>query len=69
VEYNVIENVYNLCKTSIVQNAWQKGQQLGVHGWVYSIETGIIKDMNVSTFDNANMSKVFRFDRKVDVGV
>jgi carbonic anhydrase len=40
---------------------------LGVHGWVYSIETGIIKDMNVSTFDNANMSKVFRFDRKVDI--
>src|SRR6201985_1097474 len=55
VEYNVVENVYNLCKTSIVQNAWQKGQPLGVHGWVYSIETGIIKDMNVSTYDNANM--------------
>jgi carbonic anhydrase len=61
VEYNVVENVYNLCKTSIVQNAWLKGQQLSVHGWVYSIETGIIKDMNVSTYDNANMGNVFRF--------
>src|SRR5476651_2560676 len=40
VEFNVIENVYNLCKTSIVQNAWQTGQPLGVHGWVYSISTG-----------------------------
>ena len=61
VELNVIENVYNLCKTTIVQNAWANGQELGVHGWVYSIETGIIKDMNVSTTDNANMDNVFRF--------
>jgi len=60
VEYNVVENVYNLCKTSIVQNAWQKGQKLGVHGWVYSIETGIIKDMNVSTYDNTHMGNVFK---------
>ena len=61
VEYNVIENVYNLCKTSIVQNAWQTGQQLGVHGWVYSLKTGIITDMKVSTYDNANMQNVFKF--------
>jgi carbonic anhydrase len=61
VEYNVVENVYNLCKTSIVQNAWQNGQQLGVHGWVYSLATGIISDMNVSTYDNANMDNVFKF--------
>src|ERR1700761_1201033 len=60
VEYNVIENVYNLCKTSIVQNAWLKGQTLGVHGWVYSLNTGIISDMKVSTYDNANMDDVFR---------
>ncbi len=61
VEYNVVENVYNLCKTSIVQNAWQNGQPLGVHGWVYSLSTGIITDMKVSAYDNANMENVFRF--------
>jgi carbonic anhydrase len=61
VEYNVIENVYNLCKTSIVQNAWQNGQPLGVHGWVYSLNTGIITDMKVSTYNNANMDDVFKF--------
>ena len=61
VELNVVENVYNLCKTSIVQNAWAKGQELGVHGWVYSIETGIIRDMNVSTHNSENMEDVFRF--------
>jgi carbonic anhydrase len=61
VELNVVENVYNLCKTSIVQNAWAKGQPLSVHGWVYSIETGIITDMKVSTQNNENMDDVFRF--------
>jgi len=61
VEYNVVENVYNLCKTSIVQNAWGNGQPLGVHGWVYSLSTGIITDMKVSAFDNANMDNVFKF--------
>ena len=61
VELNVVENVYNLCKTSIVQNAWHKGQYLGVHGWVYSLKTGIITDMKVSAYDNANMENVFRF--------
>lgn len=61
VELNVVENVYNLCKTSIVQNAWANGQELGVHGWVYSLSTGIIGDMNVSTYNNENMDNVFRF--------
>jgi len=61
VEYNVIENVRNLCKTSIVQNAWKIGQPLGVHGWVYSLSTGIITDMKVSAYDNANMDNVFKF--------
>jgi carbonic anhydrase len=61
VELNVMENVYNLCKTTIVQNAWANGQELGVHGWVYSIETGIITDLEVSATDNANMDNVFRF--------
>jgi carbonic anhydrase len=62
VELNVIENVHNLCKTSIVQNAWNTGQSLGVHGWVYSLKTGLITDMNVSAYDNANMENVFKFE-------
>jgi len=61
VEYNVIENVRNLCKTSIVQNAWKIGQPVGVHGWVYSLKTGVITDMKVSAYDNANMDNVFKF--------
>lgn len=61
VELNVIENVHNLCATSIVQNAWKNGQPLGVHGWVYSLNSGIINDLKVSTFDNKNMENVFKF--------
>lgn len=61
VELNVVEGVTNLCKTSIVQNAWQNGQELSVHGWVYSLATGIIKDMQVSTSNNSKMDEVFRF--------
>ena len=60
VEYNVIENVRNLCKTSIVQNAWHHAQPLGVHGWVYSLKTGIITDLKVSAYDDANLNNVFK---------
>jgi carbonic anhydrase len=63
VEYNVIEGVYNLCKTSIVQNAWLNGQQLGVHGWVYSLNTGKITDLKVSAYNSANMDNVFKFSK------
>ncbi|RYU90059.1 carbonic anhydrase [Mucilaginibacter terrigena] len=63
VELNVVENANNLCKTSIVQNAWANGQELNVHGWVYSLATGVITDMKVSTHNNSKMDEVFRFER------
>ncbi|MBN2092485.1 carbonate dehydratase [candidate division KSB1 bacterium] len=46
-ELNVIEQVANLCHTTIVQNAWKSGQNLAVHGWIYDIEDGILKDLDV----------------------
>ncbi len=61
VELNVIENVYNLCKTTIVQKAWQSGQELSVHGWVYALSTGVIKDLNVSATNSSNLGEVFKF--------
>lgn len=48
-EKNVIEQVTNVCNTSIVQKAWRAGKSLSVHGWMYSIEDGILKDMGVCT--------------------
>ncbi len=46
-ELNVIEQVANVCHTTIVQSAWKSGQELAVHGWIYSLEDGILKDLNV----------------------
>ena len=46
-ELNVVEQVANVCHTSIVQSAWRSGQELSVHGWIYRIEDGILKDLNV----------------------
>ena len=60
VELNVIEGVENISKTSIVQNAWKNKQELQVHGWVYSLETGIIKDLQVSTRNTESLEDVFK---------
>ncbi len=47
-ELNVIEQVSNLCQTTIVQSAWQRGQELFVHGWIYGLSDGLIRDLDVS---------------------
>jgi len=45
VELNVIEQVHNVCATTIVQRAWSRGQSLAVHGWVYQMQDGLIRDL------------------------
>lgn len=62
VELNVMEQVYNLTKTSIIQNSWQRRKMPYVHGWVIDIHTGYINDLKVSTDGNEQMDNVFRFD-------
>ncbi|MDP6189649.1 MAG: carbonate dehydratase [Gammaproteobacteria bacterium] len=47
-EINVVEQVSNLANSKIVQTAWQRGQELHIHGWIYSIEDGILNDLQVS---------------------
>jgi len=47
-ELNVIEQVTNVCNTNIIQNAWKNGIELSVHGWIYNIENGILKDLDTS---------------------
>ena len=46
-ELNVKEQVTNVCNTTIVKNAWNQGNELSVHGWIYSIKNGILKDLDV----------------------
>lgn len=62
VERNVMEQVYDLAKTSIVQDAWQTGQTLWIHGWVYRISTGLIKDLDVNFRDNSKLAEVHRLE-------
>ena len=62
VEVNVMEQVHDLGKTSIVQNAWKNNQPLHVHGWVYDIHDGIIKDLNVSFTCTKDLHKVYHLD-------
>lgn len=46
-ELNVVEQVLNVCNTEIVQNAWQRNQNLSVHGWIYDIKDGLLQDLDV----------------------
>ncbi|MBV2235021.1 MAG: carbonate dehydratase [Sterolibacterium sp.] len=48
-ELNVIEQVMNVCRTTIVQNAWANGQRISVHGWVYGLNDGLLHEMCHST--------------------
>ena len=47
-ELNVIEQVRNVCRTSVVRQAWRSGQELTVHGWIYDIGNGLLKDLEIS---------------------
>jgi len=46
-ELNVIEQVVNVCQTTIVQQAWERGHELSVHGWIYGLEDGLLRDLNM----------------------
>lgn len=50
-ELNVIEQVVNVCQTTILQDAWDRGQQVTVHSWVYSLEDGLIRDLGLAVSD------------------
>ena len=54
-ELNVIEQVANVCQTTIVRDAWERGQPLTVHGWIYGLQDGLLRDLNttVSGADSA----------------
>jgi len=48
-EFNVAEQVINVCRTTIVRSAWAKGQKLSVHGWIYRIQDGLLHDLGLET--------------------
>lgn len=62
VELNVKEQVLNLAKTSIVQNAWKDGQELYLHGWVYGLNSGYVTDLEVNFSCNKDLHSMYQLD-------
>lgn len=62
VELNVKEQVFDLSKTSIVQNAWNNGQELQLHGWVYGLDSGVIKDLEVNVSNDSQLDSVYQLN-------
>jgi carbonic anhydrase len=48
VELNVLEQARNVCRTTVARDAWQRGQTVGVHGWVYGLDNGLLEDLCVT---------------------
>lgn len=59
-EINVLEQVANVCYTTIVQNAWQRGQELAVHGWVYGLQDGLVNDLGIIVENAQQLPEAYR---------
>ena len=57
-ELNVLEQAANVCNSSVVQNAWNSGADLSVHAWIYSIDNGLLKDLNLSVSSVKQMEQL-----------
>lgn len=61
-ELNVIEQVRNLAKSHTVQEAWNRGQPLTIHGWIYSVKDGLVRDLEVTMSDKEGVERIYHFD-------
>jgi carbonic anhydrase len=59
-ELNVIEQVVNVCQTTIVQNAWEQGQKFSVHGWVYGLQDGLLRDLRMRISNQEELSLAYQ---------
>ncbi|MCA9179121.1 MAG: carbonate dehydratase [Planctomycetales bacterium] len=67
-ELNVVEQVQNVCHTSVIQEAWEQGQELAVHGWIYDVGDGLIRDLNVSIEGPDEIAEAYRIAIEPDAG-
>ena len=61
-ELNVQRQVRNVCHTTIVQNAWMRGQDLTVYGWIYGLENGLIKDLDSTISAPDQLDEAFLYE-------
>ncbi len=52
-ELNVIEQAANVCQSTVVRDAWERGQTLSVHGWIYSLANGLVRDLGIDVHGSA----------------
>ena len=60
VELNAIEQVINVCHSNVMQDAWQAGHPINVHGWVYGVHDGLLKDLSVSVSSNELLTDIYQ---------
>jgi carbonic anhydrase len=58
-ELNVIEQVDNVCRTTVVREAWKRGQELAVHGWIYSLSDGLLHDVGMCVTSEMELSSCY----------
>ncbi|HEY1329297.1 MAG TPA: carbonate dehydratase [Casimicrobiaceae bacterium] len=58
-ELNVVEQVLNVCQTTIVRDAWERGQEMSVHGWIYGLHDGLLRDLGVTVNALAETQSVY----------
>ncbi|HJV62416.1 MAG TPA: carbonic anhydrase, partial [Albitalea sp.] len=59
VELNVVEQALNVCQTTIVQDAWQRGQEVVVHGWVYGLHNGLLQDLAMTVTSSEDVAPAY----------
>jgi carbonic anhydrase len=59
-ELNVIEQVANVAQTTIVQQAWERGQALAVHGWIYALTDGLLRDLGMNASGTGDLAAAYR---------
>jgi carbonic anhydrase len=59
-ELNVIEQVINVCQTTIVQSAWGREQELAVHGWIYGLSDGLLRDLKICITNQSELAMVYQ---------
>jgi carbonic anhydrase len=59
-ELNVIEQVLNVCQTTVVQDAWERGNEITVHGWIYRLQDGELRDLQAAVSNSAEIDQVIQ---------
>lgn len=59
-DLNVVEQVVNVCRTTVVQDAWARGQDVTVHGWVYDVRDGLLNDLGLSVSNDAELDEQYQ---------